>query len=69
MELKIKVYEKAKSLAYIPKIVVQAFGPRLILIPNHFAAVLYPEDQDLRKVLKSIETISQDIKNRLEVEK
>jgi hypothetical protein len=39
------------------------------LIPNYKSAVIYPEDSDLGDVLKSLDVIVRDLKNRYEESK
>jgi bifunctional DNA-binding transcriptional regulator/antitoxin component of YhaV-PrlF toxin-antitoxin module len=53
---------------YLPKEVREELGDRYILVANSRAAVIFPEDAPLELVIKSLEVIILDLKNRLELE-
>jgi hypothetical protein len=61
VKFKIKI-SNSKRLAYIPKEVVESLGLKLVMIPGMKAAVLYPEDADMEKVVKSVENILEELK-------
>ncbi|MGQ9507545.1 MAG: hypothetical protein ACUVTB_06815 [Candidatus Bathycorpusculaceae bacterium] len=51
---------------YIPKPIREAgFIETLEIIPNAFAAVVYPSGADLERVKKSLEVILKDVEHRL----
>jgi len=54
------------GLIKLPKEVKEHLGEEVEIAPNYFAAVMYPKDADLRRVLKSLEIIAADLKNQLE---
>jgi len=65
VEYKIKIHPK-QMLAYFPKRLAKAFGFRLKLIPDFKAAVIFPENEDLNTVIRSLEIILQDFRLRAE---
>lgn len=50
---------------YFPKIIRDAFGEKLKLLPNDCAGAIYPENADPRRVIASLEVIIQDLKLRI----
>lgn len=51
---------------YFPKEIREALGKEVVVIPNAFAAAIFPKDAPLERVAKSLELILEDIKLRLE---
>lgn len=65
--VKFKVKANPSGQYYFPKEVRQELGKDLELICNTNAAVIYNADTPLESVLKSIEVIQKDLKNRIEL--
>lgn len=67
--VKFKVKANPSGQYYFPKEVRQELGEDLELICNAKAAVVYNAETPLESVLKSIEVIQKDLKNRVELQK
>jgi hypothetical protein len=66
VEYNISVNE-SQRLAYIPKVILQALGHKLTIVPNSNAAIIFPKGEDPSIVLRSLEIILQDLKLRAEL--
>jgi bifunctional DNA-binding transcriptional regulator/antitoxin component of YhaV-PrlF toxin-antitoxin module len=66
----VKFHTKANPQGqyYLPKEVREELGEKLDLICNAKAAVIYNSNTSLELVLKSLEVLTQDIKNRKEAQ-
>lgn len=62
MEFKIKA--GVQGHYYLPKIVREAFGDKLTLLPNAKAGVIYPNGANLKDVIASLHIIIQDLELR-----
>lgn len=51
---------------YLPKILRDSWGTRLIITPNLKAGVLYPSNTNPQDVLKSLEVLMLDFQHRVE---
>jgi hypothetical protein len=52
---------------YIPKEIRKAFKTnRLVIMPNSFAAVMFPRGNQIERVIKSVEILLADLKHQLE---
>jgi len=67
VEFKLTLPEK-QNIVWIPKEIVDTLGRKLKIMPNSFAAVLYPENAELDMVLKSLAIIQQQLQLRTQFE-
>ena len=67
--VRFKVKANPVGQFYFPKEIREELGENLELIANAKTAVIFPEGVPLDVVLKSLEVIRLDLKNRLEMEK
>ena len=67
VEFKIKV-NKQQRLTYIPKAIIDAMGLEFKLVGNRAAIVMYPENTDLKDVIKSLKILIQDFEHAVEME-
>ena len=66
MEFKIKAGPQGHY--YLPKIVREALGQELCLVPNTKTGVIYSRGADLRDVIKSVRIILADLRLQAERE-
>lgn len=64
--VKFKVHSNPQGQYYLPKEVREELGKTLNLMCNTKAAIIFNEDTPLDQVLKSVEVLAQDLKNRLD---
>ena len=64
MEYEIKV-NRLNRLVYIRKEILKDMGHEWTMVRNRNAAVVYPRDCDLRRVIRSVQTILRDLRLRL----
>lgn len=50
---------------YLPKKIREILGDRMTFLPNSTAAVIYPENTKPEAVIRSLQMIIRDLKNRL----
>ena len=55
---------RTQRTVYFPKVVVETLGKKLILVPNHSAAIIYPQGKDADVVLKSLRLLFAQLKLR-----
>jgi hypothetical protein len=67
VEFKLTLPEK-QNIVWIPKEIADTLGRKLKIMPNSFAAVLYPENADLDMMLKSLAIIQQQLQLRTQLE-
>ena len=65
MEFQIKIHPEQR-LTRIPKILAKNFGNVWTLVPNTKAAVVFPENEDLETVAKSLDLIQQSLRLQIE---
>jgi DNA-binding transcriptional regulator/RsmH inhibitor MraZ len=65
--VKFKVHSNPQGQYYLPKEVREELGSTLNLMCNTKAAIIFNENTPLDQVLKSIELLAQDLKNRLAI--
>ena len=63
VEFTLKINKK-QGTVYIPKVIRNAFGLRLKILPDNEAGVFYRETADLKRVVESLNIIIQDLKLR-----
>jgi bifunctional DNA-binding transcriptional regulator/antitoxin component of YhaV-PrlF toxin-antitoxin module len=68
METEFKVRVGPQGHIYLPKVVREALGNELKIIPNAHAAAIYPENAQPQAIIVSLQLIIQDLKLRLEAE-
>lgn len=61
VEIKIRINPTERQ-AYIPKLILETFGPRVSILPNTRAAILYTTDTDPKVVERSVQLILQHLK-------
>ncbi|MEM0488748.1 MAG: hypothetical protein QW707_06050 [Candidatus Bathyarchaeia archaeon] len=61
VEFQIKINPKQR-LAYIPKEVFEAFGPRLKMKTDRYAAIIFPENLDRELLIRSLTLLLEDLK-------
>lgn len=61
VEFDLKVHPKQRTM-YIPKELVKIIGTEPTAIPNAFTILLFKKDEDIQKVIGSLEIILQDLK-------
>jgi hypothetical protein len=61
VEFDLSLPRSGQNVIWLPKVLVQALGRDLKLMPNSVAAVLYGADADLGDVVRSLEIIKQDL--------
>jgi bifunctional DNA-binding transcriptional regulator/antitoxin component of YhaV-PrlF toxin-antitoxin module len=66
--VRFKVKANPVGQVYFPKELREELGESFELVANAKTAVLFPENTPLELVLKSLEVIRLDLKNRLEFE-
>ena len=49
---------------YFPKKIREAFGTKIILLPNAAAGAIYSKDTDLTSVIESLRVVIQDLELR-----
>jgi len=54
------------GLLYLPKEIRDALGPYVHIIPGIKAAIIYPANEDLSRVKRSVEIILQSLELRIE---
>jgi bifunctional DNA-binding transcriptional regulator/antitoxin component of YhaV-PrlF toxin-antitoxin module len=68
METEFKVRVGPQGHIYLPKVVREALGKELKIIPNAHAAAIYSENAQPQAIIVSLQLIIQDLKLRLEAE-
>jgi hypothetical protein len=68
MQYIIKIHPEQRQTR-IPKALTENFGNIWALVPNSEAAVIFREDADLNRVLRSLEILEQDLRLRAEPKK
>jgi hypothetical protein len=68
METEFKVRVGPQGHIYLPKVVREALGKELKIIPNAHAAAIYPANAQPQAIIASLQLIIQDLKLRLEAE-
>lgn len=64
--VKFKVHSNSQGQYYLPKEVREELGRNLNLMCNTKAAIIFNVETPLDQVLKSVDVLIQDLKNRLE---
>jgi len=54
------------GMIYLPKEIRDALGPYVHIIPGVKAAIIYPANEDLSRVKRSVEIILQSLELRIE---
>jgi bifunctional DNA-binding transcriptional regulator/antitoxin component of YhaV-PrlF toxin-antitoxin module len=68
METEFKVRVGPQGHIYLPKVVREALGKELKIIPDAHAAAIYPADAHPQAIIVSLRLIIQDLKLHLEAE-
>jgi bifunctional DNA-binding transcriptional regulator/antitoxin component of YhaV-PrlF toxin-antitoxin module len=67
--VKFSVKANHQGQYYLPKEVREELGEKLDLICNARAAIIFNSDTSLDQVLKSLDVLMHDLRNRYEIEK
>ena len=63
------IYKKSirSGVVRIPQEVREAFGDEIEMVPNMRSMVVYPANEDKRKVIRSLQIIIRDLRQRQDV--
>ncbi len=64
VEFQVPINRKQR-LAYIPKVLVEALGHDLTILPNTRAALMYPAGAPLNEVLESLQIIQRHLELKM----
>jgi hypothetical protein len=68
-EMEFELKTGPQGHVYLPKNIRKVFGPKLKLLPNSNAAVLFPENTTPEAVIASLQVIISDLKLRTNKQK
>jgi hypothetical protein len=61
VNMKVRLRTGPQGHVYLPEAVREILGKEITLLPNSEAAVLYPKDADLKRVIRSLRIIISDL--------